>query len=415
VLFIFLVTALQALILFGLVHATALLIHSKADEWKPIRELLEADPRIAGDDDFGTEDNPGSGATTLGRLFGFKDADAERIAALFALGKDKDGKTTLDERTIRVRAKERGRQIIREGVKLKSDEARTIIESTFKPGSVTQVAPAAASSKPSKWYQSLMLGTIRFFDLGENVLGSKQRTMQNDDEIVRDEIGDPIRIPAKSLSEVVWLPIALKLLALLAAGATGVALGQAISALVRAPTQAVMWVPLLLIPQILLGGYVVTRPEMGGLARAVSTFVPSSAAERISEVATIFGQNVPPMSNRTRIPAFLTTSREVVEWKDKDADGKITEQSEEYPAASPANTAFQNLLVNPALLGQRKIKEKADNSFIDSVKERRDVKAEMGYAAVSLTPAWSALLVLFGWVIASYLIAIEALRRKQPL
>jgi hypothetical protein len=121
------------------------------------------------------------------------------------------------------------------------------------------------------------------------------------------------------------------------------------------------------------------------------------------------------MSNRTRIPAFLTTSREVVEWKDKDADGKITEQSEEYPAASPANTAFQNLLVNPALLGQRKIKEKADNSFIDSVKERRDVKAEMGYAAVSLTPAWSALLVLFGWVIASYLIAIEALRRKQPL
>ena len=415
VMFVFMVTALQALILFGLVHATALAVHGDSEKWDSVRQDLEPDPRISGDsDDAGTEDNPGSGTSTIGRLFGFQSNDAARIAQRFLLGKSNDG-DKLDERTIRVRAKERARQLVKDQVALKSNEARAIIESTFMPGLVQQVAATNSPSKRGVWAQEIILATIRFFDLGDNVLGSRERKVQHDDEIVRDEIGDPLTIFAKPLSEVLLLPITLKLLALLAAGATGVALGLAISALVRAPTQAVMWVPLLLIPQILLGGYVVTRPEMGKLSRLVSTFVPSSAAERVSEVAAIYGQNVPPISNRSRIPAFLATARELVSWTERAADGAEEKQSEEYPAASSANTAFQNLLVNPELIGQRKIKEVADNSFLDGVSSRRDVKANMGYAAVGIVPAMRALGILLGWVVLSYFVAIEALRRKQPL
>ena len=46
--------------------------------------------------------------------------------------------------------------------------------------------------------------------------------------------------------------------------------GLTISALVRTTTQAVMWVPLLLIPQILFGGFVVSIPEMSKPVRAVA-------------------------------------------------------------------------------------------------------------------------------------------------
>jgi ABC-type multidrug transport system ATPase subunit len=412
--FTFIVTALQAALLFLIMHITALGVHGDAERWKQMQEDLTSDPRISGEqDEAGTEDNPGRGAGTLRRLFGLGKEESEHIAARFTLRTTAEG-AVLDERRISLRAKERAKTMVAEGVPLKSAAAQEMIQKYFTPEQVPPVPAAEVQQGLGSVSQTLYLQLVRLFDLGENVRDSRQRQLQHEGDILLDEIGEPVVIPAKTLLSVTAIPLGLKVLALLAAALAGVGLGLAISALVRAPTQAVMWVPLLLIPQILLGGYVVTRAEMGSLARRVCTFVPSAAAERVAEVASIYGQTIPPMSNQTRIPAFLDPTPEVVNWTVTNDKGEPEEESQDYIGPSASNVAFQNLLVLPNLLGQRKIEEASD-SLSDSVKERRDVVAPMGYDAVSLAPAWQALLVLLGWTAASYALAIHALRKKQPL
>ena len=82
-------------------------------------------------------------------------------------------------------------------------------------------------------------------------------------------------LPGLSLLDVLTTTLGLKILAVLAAAFVGVALGLTISALVRSSTQAVMWVPLILIPQILFGGFVITVPEMSMAVYRFSHLVPS--------------------------------------------------------------------------------------------------------------------------------------------
>src|SRR5690606_13781806 len=73
--------------------------------------------------------------------------------------------------------------------------------------------------------------------------------------------------------DVGWQLLALGSIALAAVG-----IGSAISALARSVMQAVMVVPLVLIPQILFSGFTVPANEMEPPVRAVSQVMPSYAS-----------------------------------------------------------------------------------------------------------------------------------------
>lgn len=215
--------------------------------------------------------------------------------------------------------------------------------------------------------------------------------------------------------------------ALMAAAMVGVALGLAVSSLVKTPTQAVMWVPLILIPQILFGAFVVTTPEMDDDVLAFSRTLPSFNLQRIMDVAHIYGRLTPRMTNQTKIPGFFTPpdKDEKVWWTN--IPGK-EDQVTLYMKASDANKSWQNLIVDRYLLGQRekeKIAPDVDSAasgepaaptteIADTVKRRADVP---NYTENDLyldpTPASMCGFVLGGWVVSCYIVAFFSLRHRQ--
>jgi ABC transport system ATP-binding/permease protein len=95
-------------------------------------------------------------------------------------------------------------------------------------------------------------------------------------------------IGEQGLKSTPW--IELSGLLLLSFVATGV--GLLISTLVKTPIQAVMLVPLILIPQILLSGFTVRTSDMAPSVLKVSQLVPSFAAERISDVSFLINHKI---------------------------------------------------------------------------------------------------------------------------
>jgi ABC-type multidrug transport system ATPase subunit len=86
-----------------------------------------------------------------------------------------------------------------------------------------------------------------------------------------------------------------QLVGLLATAWTAVGIGLAISALVRSTTQAVMFVPLILLPQIIFSGYVIPSLATGtGVKKAVTDVMPSYAAQRIMDVSLLWNQRLTP-------------------------------------------------------------------------------------------------------------------------
>jgi hypothetical protein len=79
-------------------------------------------------------------------------------------------------------------------------------------------------------------------------------------------------------------------LILLAFAATGI--GLTVSAFARTPMQAVMLVPLLLIPQILFSGFTVSTEDMAPPVVTLSQIMPSFASERIAEVSFLINQKI---------------------------------------------------------------------------------------------------------------------------
>jgi ABC-type multidrug transport system permease subunit len=79
-------------------------------------------------------------------------------------------------------------------------------------------------------------------------------------------------------------------LLLLSCAATGI--GLALSAFARSTLQAVMLVPLILIPQILFSGFTVQTNKMSASVLAVAQVMPSFAAERISDTSFLYGQQI---------------------------------------------------------------------------------------------------------------------------
>jgi hypothetical protein len=205
----------------------------------------------------------------------------------------------------------------------------------------------------------------------------------------------------------------LKLSALMGAAAVGVAIGLTISAIVRTETQAVMWVPLVLIPQILFGGFVVTRPEMTQSVRIASEFIPSYCAQRMMDVGGLYGQTTPRMTNRTKYPVFLTPTgeQEEVKWTEGG-----TEHSEKYDKVSDWNVSWQNLVVYPKSVGehhnvyriQRGVKK-----YDESTEQRNDVRYPMGTLYRFAGPAWNSVFMLCGWIVVCYGVTVWGLIGKQ--
>ncbi|HEX6564630.1 MAG TPA: FHA domain-containing protein [Chthoniobacterales bacterium] len=79
-------------------------------------------------------------------------------------------------------------------------------------------------------------------------------------------------------------------LLLLAFASTGI--GLAISCFTRSALQAVMVVPLILIPQILLSGYTVEASQMDPPVLVVAQIMPSFAAERISDESLLLNRRI---------------------------------------------------------------------------------------------------------------------------
>ena len=294
-------------------------------------------------------------------------------------------------------------------------------------GSSTQTSsPKSASPsepvpdpKPSAMVTRGTSALASFFYLTDNILdsGGRQETFE-DGTPIKDRAGKPRMIAGLSLSNVLLTTLGLKILAVLAAAFVGVTLGLTISALVRSTTQAVMWVPLILIPQILFGGFVITVPEMSTAVYRFSHLVPSFCAQRVMDVSNIYGQATPFLTNRTKIPLFLTSDggKEKLEWEE---NGR--KRSQEYDRISFFNTSWQNLIVYPDRVGQHKAEgtriENGDNDFRieyrDTTSGRNDVRYNKGTVFRFLWPAQLSLLTLGAWVMGCYLVILSGLRMKQ--
>jgi hypothetical protein len=100
-----------------------------------------------------------------------------------------------------------------------------------------------------------------------------------------------IHFGAHSLTgTVVW-----QLLCLISIGWVSVGIGLAISSLVRTTTQAVMLVPLILLPQIIFSGYVIPSLATGtGVKKAVTDMMPSYAAQRMMDVSLVWQHDLTP-------------------------------------------------------------------------------------------------------------------------
>ncbi len=263
--------------------------------------------------------------------------------------------------------------------------------------------PAAAAPAGPGFIMVSLLHASRFFEFGQNILDTTDPGE-----------GQPPSPDTKSkVLGIMLLVPALKFGALFAAALVGVTIGLAISGLVRTSTQAVMWVPLVLIPQILFGGFVVTRPEMTPSVRIASEFIPSYCAQRMMDVAGIYGQITPRMSNNTKYPVFLTPGGDQDEIKWMDGGNEVVTK---YDKVSDWNVSWQNLIVFPGRVGQRyvhrEVRKGVEVTF-DSVEERNDVRYRIRTPFRFTGPAMTSATILLIWMFACYGVTIWGLVGKQ--
>lgn len=295
-----------------------------------------------------------------------------------------------------------------------------VVDRAISQGSFINIsAPKALNPE---WSELFAWWLAKHFALEMNLLDSADEHVES---VLSPELSEltgssqPQKVLSRGLtvSQVIWSCLGLRLGALLLAALTGVGLGLLISALAQSATQAVLWVPLVLIPQILLGGFVVTLPEMSRAVRSFSFVMPSFAAERLMEVSHIYGQRVPKLTNQTKIPNFMTNERapnadEKVTWHDLLTGPK----EESYEKTSPHNTAWQNLALLHDRMGARSVYvDPTTKNKPNTVDNREDVSPRYRWRHLfsDLQPALPPLLVLGGWIAGSYLIILIALHRRQ--
>jgi hypothetical protein len=188
---------------------------------------------------------------------------------------------------------------------------------------------------------------------------------------------------------------ALQAMSIILVSVCAVALGLLISSLATNPTQAQFLVPVILIPQLLAGGVVVTLPEMTSWVRDVTWILPSAAGQRIMDVAHValtigpeefFDQitqearqqglkrptpnerlDPPSVSNPTRLPQFLDPEPAPVGYT-SESNPYITSRPEGKAELSlfrvlPTDVAWQNIAVDVDHTGWRPIQSEGDGGL----------------------------------------------------
>ena len=228
---------------------------------------------------------------------------------------------------------------------------------------------------------------------------------------------DAVESGGRSLAGIFLVTVGLRVIALAATALVGVAIGLAVSALVRNTAQAVMWVPLLLIPQILFGGVVLSLPKLSAGARAVCQIIPSFSCQRLMDVSIVYGQAVPLLSNRTKIPLFLTPGeKETVRWS---LSG--SEYSQSYDELSPANTSWQNLAVFSHAIGRHRqefseVQTSEGSSkriYNETTESRDDVRYSKGRVFLNPSPVAASCAVAGFWLVFCYGMTSAALLARQ--
>lgn len=139
--------------------------------------------------------------------------------------------------------------------------------------------------------------------------------------------------------------------ALIGTSLAAVGIGLAISSWARSVLQAVMLVPLILIPQILFSGFTPPSGDMKGGPYLVSQFMPSAAARQVMDVSLMWNQTI---AGRLRV---------------------------DFPSA------FSNL--------------------------NRDRGLKNGVVFNDGKPGWQGLAALFGWVLGALVMAVTGLRFRE--
>lgn len=263
------------------------------------------------------------------------------------------------------------------------------------------------------WQERLLWACAKYFLLEMNLQDSRGREISL-------LSGSTYMSSGINIWQVTAICVGFRLAAMLGAALVGVALGLAVSSVAQSATQAVLWVPLILIPQILLGGFVVTLSEMNPAVRYFSMAMPSAASQRVLDVANVYGQRVPKMTNLTRIPSFLSNEKgkrgeETMEWFDVPAN---LNRRSTFDKISPYNTAWQNLVIDHARVGQHEQESSLQASGASEQKPRTtdrrgDVPIPRHTLYQNLQPALNAFLVLAAWFLGCYAVISVALIRKQ--
>lgn len=200
-------------------------------------------------------------------------------------------------------------------------------------------------------------------------------------------------------------------------GLVGVQIGLALSSMARTVTQATLWVPLALIPQILFSGFVVTRPEMPDSARLFSFLVPSASAQRLVDLANIDSKPLPVMTDDTEVPMFFWTDDTLRPRRTAGVHPPLQgSSSRRYRELDEYNTSWQNSLVEPSRLGEHVPGEDASGEERDYVRSRKDIvdQLEAGQTFDAGSQVWLAASALCLWSILCYAVTWLGLSLAQP-
>ena len=197
---------------------------------------------------------------------------------------------------------------------------------------------------------------------------------------------------------------------------TGVGIGLAISSLARSSTQAAIWVPLVLIPQILFAGFVVPLADMPASVRLFSHLVPSASSQRLLDLGHIIHQPLPAITHNTRVPLFWKSDDQeppqpVIRPIPTPPDSK-TSSHDNTVEMNSLNRAWQNLAVRHGDVGKLAPDEPSGKIYVT---EHPLVTSKSGEPFGDFSSAWISIGALIAWLAAAYMVITLGLRKRDPL
>ena len=135
------------------------------------------------------------------------------------------------------------------------------------------------------------------------------------------------------------------------------------------------------------------------------------------DVSIIYGQAMPLLSNRTKIPLFLTPGeKETIKWS---ILGK--EYTQAYDELSPSNTSWQNLAVFCRAAGQHRhefsevltSEGSSKRIYNETTESRDDVRYTKGRVFLNPSPIIASCAVAGFWLLFCYGVTSAALVARQ--